>query len=204
MPDPSNPPHGAVASWFASAWQTLLALALIGGFALWAHFTGEGFYVTLATRIAILAIAAVGLNLALGLGGMVSFGHAAFFGLGGYAAGIAMHHAFEGSDVLTWPIVLPGSEGLIIGIAAAMAVGLGAALLIGAFSLRTSGVYFIMITLAFAQMIYYFAISFPTYGGRTGCRSIAARRFWAMTSRATWTTSWWPSRRLRSLSVSVA
>ena len=64
--------------------------------------------------------------------------------------------------------MLPGSEGLIIGIAAAMAVGLGAALLIGAFSLRTSGVYFIMITLAFAQMIYYFAISFPTYGGEDG------------------------------------
>jgi len=168
MPDPLNPPHRAAAYWFASAWQTLLALALIGGFSLWAQLSGEAFYVTLATRIAILAIAAVGLNLALGLGGMVSFGHAAFFGLGGYAAGIAMHHAFEGSDILTWPIVVPGSDALLIGIAAAMAVGFGAALLIGAFSLRTSGVYFIMITLAFAQMIYYFAISFPTYGGEDG------------------------------------
>src|SRR3546814_11040520 len=57
----------------------------------------EPFYVGLATRVAILALAGVGLNLALGSGGMVSFGHAAFFGLGGYAAGVAALHAFEGS-----------------------------------------------------------------------------------------------------------
>jgi branched-chain amino acid transport system permease protein len=167
MPDKS-PPHSPGARWFAAAWQTLAALAMVGGFALWAHLSGEAFYVTLATRIAILAIAGIGLNLALGLGGMVSFGHAAFFGLGGYAAGTAVHHAFEGSDVFTWPVTLPGSEALLTGIGAAIVVGLLAALLIGAFSLRTTGVYFIMITLAFAQMIYYFAISFPTYGGEDG------------------------------------
>ena len=167
MPDP-DPRLGAGTSWFGTAWQTLLALALIGGFALWAHLSGEAFYVSLATRIAVLAIAGIGLNVALGLGGMVSFGHAAFFGLGGYAAGIALHHAFEGSDVVTWPIALPGSEAMLTGIGAAIVVGLLAALLIGAFSLRTTGVYFIMITLAFAQMIYYFAISFPNYGGEDG------------------------------------
>ena len=167
MPDPA-PRSNSGQSLAGALWQPVLALALIGGFALAAHLGGEAFYVSLATRIAILAIAGIGLNLALGGGGMVSFGHAAFFGLGGYAAGIALHHAFEGSDVLTWPITLAGSEALIAGLAAAIVVGLLAALLIGVFSLRTSGVYFIMITLAFAQMIYYFAISFPTYGGEDG------------------------------------
>ena len=71
MPDP-DPRLGAGTSWFGTSWQTLLALALIGGFALWAHLSGEAFYVSLATRIAVLAIAGIGLNVALGLGGMVS------------------------------------------------------------------------------------------------------------------------------------
>ena len=65
---------------------------------------------TLATRMAILALAAVGLNLALGLGGLVSFGHAAFFGIGGYAAGILANHAFNGEPLLTWPFALSGSD----------------------------------------------------------------------------------------------
>jgi branched-chain amino acid transport system permease protein len=168
MPDPSPFPARGHHVWLASAWQTIVVLGLMAGFAIWAHLSGEAFYVTLATRIAILAIAGVGLNLALGLGGMVSFGHAAFFGLGGYAAGIALHHAFEGSDVISWPIAVAGNEALLVGLLAAGATGLLAAVLIGVFSLRTSGVYFIMITLAFAQMIYYFAISFPTYGGEDG------------------------------------
>ncbi len=128
----------------------------------------EPFYVSLASRVAILALAGVGLNLALGYGGMVSFGHAAFFGLGGYVAGIAAFHAFESSSVMAWPIVLGGSDQmLVIWLFAAGVVAL-AALAIGAVSLRTSGVYFIMITLAFAQMIYYFAVSLPTYGGEDG------------------------------------
>lgn len=152
----------------SDGWQSLLALGLLGGLALWAYGSGEGFYVTLCTRIAILAIAGIGLNLALGYGGMVSFGHAAFFGIGGYAAGILLHHSFEGSNFLDGPIAIAGSEDLLVGIVTAILVGIVAALFIGAFSLRTTGVYFIMITLAFAQMLYYFAISFPTYGGEDG------------------------------------
>ena len=129
---------------------------------------GEPFYVTLATRMAILALAAVGLNLALGFGGLVSFGHAAFFGIGGYAAGIFASHAFNAEPFFSWPFEFSGSDRMpVVWLAAALASGI-AALVIGAISLRTSGVYFIMITLAFAQMVYYFAISWPAYGGEDG------------------------------------
>jgi branched-chain amino acid transport system permease protein len=147
--------------------NALLALALLAA-PLVAVMLDEPFYVSLASRVAILALAGVGLNLALGSGGMVSFGHAAFFGLGGYVAGIAALHAFEGSAFLTWPVEIGGSESMIVIWLVALAVTALVALVLGAISLRTSGVYFIMITLAFAQMIYYFAISLPTYGGEDG------------------------------------
>lgn len=133
-----------------------------------AYFLGHTYYVNLASRITIIAMAAVGLNLALGYGGMVSFGHAAYFGLGGYVAGISAYHAFDFTPVIAWPFSVPGSDSLlVIWLAAAVLCGL-LALAIGAISLRTTGVYFIMITLAFAQMIYYFANSWPTYGGEDG------------------------------------
>jgi branched-chain amino acid transport system permease protein len=129
---------------------------------------GKPFYVTLATRMAILGLAAVGLNIALGLGGLVSFGHAAFFGVGGYAAGILASHAFAGQPLDFGLFVLPGTRAMpVIWLVAIAAAGL-LATAIGTISLRTSGVYFIMITLAFAQMTYYFAISFPAYGGEDG------------------------------------
>jgi branched-chain amino acid transport system permease protein len=128
----------------------------------------EPFYATLASRVAILALAGVGLNLALGVGGMVSFGHAAFFGLGGYVAGIAAHHAGNYTPFLEWPFVIEGTTSMPIIWGLAVVVAGLAALPIGALSLRTTGVYFIMITLAFAQMIYYLAIAVPTYGGEDG------------------------------------
>lgn len=142
----------------------LLPLAL----ALGALAAEQPFYVTLATRMAILALAATGLNLALGLGGLVSFGHAAFFGIGGYAAGILVSHATYMQPLTTWPFEVPGSESTLVAWMAAIIVAGLVALATGAISLRTSGVYFIMITLAFAQMIYYFAISWPAYGGEDG------------------------------------
>ena len=133
-----------------------------------AQLLDEPFYVTLATRMAILALAAAGLNLALGFGGLVSFGHAAFFGIGGYAAGILARHAFDAEPLLSWPFAWSGSDQMpVVWLVAGLSCGL-VALAIGAVSLRTSGVYFIMITLAFAQMIYYFAISWPAYGGEDG------------------------------------
>jgi len=140
----------------------LLAVPLI------AVATDEIFYITLATKVAILALAAVGLNLVLGYGGLISLGHAAFFGLGGYAAGILASHAQLFDPIMTWPFTIEGTTQMpVIWLVAILVAGL-AALPIGALSLRTAGVYFIMITLAFAQMIYYFAISWPAYGGEDG------------------------------------
>ena len=140
----------------------LLAVALFGAAA------GQPFLVTLATKAAILGMAGTGLNLALGYGGLVSFGHAAFFGIGGYAAGILASAAQNYEPLMTWPLELPGTTAMpVIWLTAVVAAGL-VALPIGALSLRTGGVHFIMITLAFAQMIYYFAISWPAYGGEDG------------------------------------
>jgi len=119
----------------------------------YAALTGNTFALTLFTRVVILAIAALSLNLIMGFGGMVSFGHAAYLGIGGYAVGIL---AKEG--------VGSGFVQLPIAIAAAALY----ALIVGALSLRTRGVYFIMITLAFAQMIYYVAIGLDRYGGDDG------------------------------------
>jgi len=128
----------------------LLALVLLP---FYVELTGSRFLLTLFTRIVILALAAVSLNLILGYGGMMSFGHAAYLGIGGYAVGIL---AFEGvsSGFMQWP--------------AALLVSALFALLIGALSLRTRGVYFIMITLAFAQMTYYIVAGLARYGGDDG------------------------------------
>lgn len=144
----------------------LMALLLL--IPIWAWATDEPFLITLTTRAVILAIAGVGLNIALGFGGLVSFGHALFFGLGGYAMGILAFHAQTYTNVTDWPLTIPGTKSMpVIWIIATLTSAL-AALAVGALSLRTTGVYFIMITLAFSQMFYYFAISWPTYGGEDG------------------------------------
>ncbi|WP_298437141.1 branched-chain amino acid ABC transporter permease [uncultured Jannaschia sp.] len=151
--------------------ERVLNAVLLGGLAAIAGIawvTGEIFTVTLATRVAILALAAVGLNLALGLGGLVSLGHAVFFGIGGYAMGILASHAQSYDPILTWPVLFEGSTSMPVIWLVAMSVSALAAWLIGLVTLRTSGVYFIMITLAFGQMFYYFAISWPAYGGEDG------------------------------------
>lgn len=144
---------------------TMLALLAVP---LWALWMDEPFTITLATKVAIFALAGVGLNLALGLGGLVSFGHAAFFGIGGYAMGILASHAQAYAPLAEWPFLIQGTKSMpVIWLVATISAGL-AALAIGALSLRTTGVYFIMITLAFGQMLYYFAISWPAYGGEDG------------------------------------
>ena len=116
---------------------------------------GQPFYVDLVRRIMILAIAAVSLNLILGYGGMVSFGHAAYIGIGAYAVGILGFYGF-----------FNGWLHILVAIAASALV----ALAIGAISIRTSGIYFIMITLAFTQMLYYLGISLAEFGGDDGMR----------------------------------
>lgn len=121
--------------------------------------------VGLGTQVLIYGIAAMSLNLVLGYGGMVTFGHAAFFGLGGYAVGILYQHFYEHSAFLG---LVPGSDSLVIALAAAMMVSGCVALIIGSLSLRTSGVPFIMITLAFAQMLFFLFVSLKAYGGDDG------------------------------------
>jgi branched-chain amino acid transport system permease protein len=95
----------------------------------------------------------------------VSFGHAAFFGLGGYAAAILSSHAFNAEPLF---LGIPGTTSMPVTWLVALVVCGLVALPIGIVSLRTAGVYFIMITLAFAQMIYFFAVSWPAYGGEDG------------------------------------
>jgi branched-chain amino acid transport system permease protein len=147
------------------SWAVLLALLLVP---IWAHISDEPFTITLATRAAIFALAAVGLNIALGWGGLVSLGHAVFFGIGGYCMGILAHHAQTYTSVIEWPFVIDGTNSMPVIWLVAMVISGLAALFIGLLSLRTAGVYFIMITLAFGQMAYYFAISWSTYGGEDG------------------------------------
>ena len=135
---------------------------------LWALQADEIFTITLTTRAVILALAAVGLNIALGIGGMVSFGHAAFFGLGGYAMGILAFHAQSFTPMDFGAFTLPGTKSMPVIWLVAATISALAAWLIGLLSLRTTGVYFIMITLAFGQMFFYFAISWGSYGGEDG------------------------------------
>jgi branched-chain amino acid transport system permease protein len=120
---------------------------------------------SLAARVLIYGIAAASLNLVLGYGGMVSFGHAAFFGIGGYVVGILYHHHSSGEPL--WGLI-PGSNQLLVTLPAAIAISGAAAAVIGALSLRTSGVQFIMITLAFAQMLFFLFVSLEVYGGDDG------------------------------------
>ncbi|WP_439109711.1 branched-chain amino acid ABC transporter permease [Lentibacter sp.] len=134
----------------------------------WALWADEPFTITLMTRAAVFALAAVGLNIALGLGGLVSFGHAVFFGLGGYSMGILAYHAQTYTPLMEVPFLIEGTNVMPVIWLVAVVVSALAALLIGVLSLRTGGVYFIMITLAFGQMFYYFAISWSAYGGEDG------------------------------------
>jgi branched-chain amino acid transport system permease protein len=122
----------------------------------------QPFYLDLFRRIMIFAIAALSLNLILGYGGMISFGHAVFLGVGAYAVGVLSHHGIQ-SGYLQWPVAI---------VASALV-----ALAIGAISVRTSGVYFIMITLAFSQMLYYLGISIEEYGGDDGMRLTVRSQF---------------------------
>jgi branched-chain amino acid transport system permease protein len=128
----------------------LLLLALLP---VYCALTGNYFPMSLFTRILIMAMAAVSLNLIMGFGGMVSFGHAAYLGIGGYAVGILAKEGIN-SGFVQWPVAVLASGLFALGV--------------GALSLRTRGVYFIMITLAFAQMIYYVASGLDRYGGDDG------------------------------------
>jgi branched-chain amino acid transport system permease protein len=147
MADTRSLHHRGLGRW---TWALLAVLAALPPLL---QAVGLEFYTVVATRILVFGIAASSLNLILGFGGLVSFGHAAYIGLGAYTVGVLMDAGVTSAWV-AWP--------------AAMAVSALAAALIGAISLRTRGVYFIMITLAFAQMFYFLAVSLKAYGGDDG------------------------------------
>jgi len=127
-----------------------------------AALADQPFYLDLVRRVMIFAIAALSLNLILGYGGMISFGHAAYLGVGAYAVGVLAHYGIN-NGFLQWALAI-GASALV-------------ALAIGAVSIRTSGVYFIMITLAFTQMLYYLGISIAEYGGDDGMRLAVKSQF---------------------------
>ncbi|MBM3569983.1 MAG: branched-chain amino acid ABC transporter permease [Alphaproteobacteria bacterium] len=137
----------------ARGWTALALILLLVAVPPLARTFDQNFYLLLFTRVVIMTTAAISLNLILGYGGMVSFGHAMYVGIGAYAVGISSFHGLNDG----WAQM-----------ALAMAVAAVAALAIGAMSLRTKGVYFIMITLAFAQMIYFVAVGLSRYGGDDG------------------------------------
>ena len=139
-------------------WTAMFIVTALAIYPLLMNEFAGSFYVSLGARVLILALAASALNLALGYGGMVSLGHAAFLGIGAYTVAILANNGLNAA----W-----------VAVPAAVAVASTAAFLIGAICLRTSGVYFIMITLAFAQLFYHLAVSLPAFGGDDGLQMTA-------------------------------
>ncbi len=117
------------------------------------EWANQPFYLDLLSRALILGIAAISLNLILGFGGMVSLGHAAYIGIGAYCVGIPSYYDYYNG----W-----------LHLALALSVSASFALITGAISLRTKGVYFIMITMAFSQMVYFTFLSMEEYGADDG------------------------------------
>jgi branched-chain amino acid transport system permease protein len=154
----------AIIDWRAP--RTLVATIVLVAFAMLPLFAGDdgGFYVKFATRVLIYALAAIGLNFILGFGGMVSFGHAMYVMLGAYCVAIPAQHEITSG----WAHV-----------ATALAMTTVIAAGVGAVALRTTGIAFIMITLAFAQMLFFGAVSLKEYGGDDGL-TVAARSDFAL------------------------
>ncbi|PPC75176.1 branched-chain amino acid ABC transporter permease [Pokkaliibacter plantistimulans] len=160
--------HGTGRRWPLSRWLTLLTFAVLLALPVLLAVLDNSFLLTLVSRCMIYGIAAISLNLILGYGGMLSLGHAAFFGIGAYVVGITAQNFMYGTALMEWPFELAASNDAIVVWPVAILLSALAALLIGAISLRTSGVYFLMLTLAFAQMIYFIFVSLDQYGGDDG------------------------------------
>ena len=140
-------------NWRADRWVMVLVLVILALVPVFVAISGNYFYLDVATRLIILAIAAVSLNLILGYGGMISFGHAAYLGIGAYAVGIpAYYEIYDGYLQITLAVVLSALFALIT----------------GAICLRTRGIHFIMITMAFSQMLFFGLVSIEEYGGDDG------------------------------------
>jgi len=173
-----------------TTWAGCTLLALLALVPVWGMMADQSFYVAFFARILIYAIAAMALNLALGYGGLVSLGHALFLGLGAYSVALP---AFYGLD--------NGWLHLLICVLSCAGVGL----LTGAISLRTAGIGFIMITLAFAQMGYFLFVSLKQYGGDDGTSIHHTSRFFGLDMGSVYTVyltalvllvllTWWLAR----------
>lgn len=142
-----------------SVWVAALIVLLLLAVPIYSNLAAEPFALTFFSRVLVFALAAISLNLILGYGGMVSFGHALYLGLGAYAVGLLAQNGITNGWVqLAATVVICALVGAVT----------------GAISLRTSGIAFIMITLAFAQMFFYLFVSLKQYGGDDGL-SIPAR-----------------------------
>ena len=143
----------------------VLALALVPPLSI---ALGDPFLVKVATRIVVFAIVAVALDLVVGFGGLVSLCHAGLFGIGGYVVAILAYHDFNAEPFGLGALTFAGTSNLAVSLPLGALVAGGIAAVVGAISLRTSGPYFIMITLAFNQMFYYAAVALQKYGGEDG------------------------------------
>ncbi|WP_333823913.1 branched-chain amino acid ABC transporter permease [Pinisolibacter sp.] len=163
----------------------LVVVALLAAVPPVAQMLGDPFLIKVATRVVVFAIAAVALNLILGFAGLVSLLQAGLFGVGGYAVAIAAHHVFEAEPIGFSALAWEGSTDLALTLPLAAAVAGLVALVTGMVSLRTSGPYFLMITLAFDQMLYYGAVALQKYGGDDGLQILTPLSFagWDMSNR---------------------
>ena len=132
-----------------------------------AHATGQAYWISLATRVIVFSIAVVSLDLVLGHAGLPSFGHAAFFGLGGFTVAILAQQTHD-LNPTSWFYAI--GQNAVFSWSVAVLVTSVAGALIGALALRTRGVHFLMITLAFSQMVYFVFVGLPSYGGDEGLR----------------------------------
>lgn len=174
MADPrKTPSHASAPGLLQSAWPILLVLIGLALVPTLASAFDNPFLVRLFTRAVIFAMVASALNFVLGFGGLVSLMHASLFGVGAYAVAILAFHDYDGSKFL----IFDGTSNLALSIPLGIAATAVAAALTGVISLRTSGTYFIMITLAFNQMLYYFFVALQQYGGEDGLQILASLDF---------------------------
>jgi len=157
--------------------HTAPLLVLIGLLALvppFAQLLDDPFLIKVFTRVIVFGIAAVGLNLILGYGDLISLMQAGFFGIGGYTVAILAYHDINVEPLLGWSLTLTGTTNLAITLPLGALAAAAFAALDGLVCLRTSGAYFIMITLAFNQMLYYFFVALEKYGGEDGLQILGS------------------------------
>lgn len=177
MPEVDTPgPRAAspIGAMLVSAWPILTGLVLLALVPTIAQAVDNPFLIRLFTRVVIFAIVAVALNFVLGFGALVSMMHAGLFGIGAYVVAIFAFHDFESEKIIFF---FNGTSNLAITIPLAVLITALAAAVTGFISLRTNGAYFIMITLAFNQMLFYFFVALKKYGGDDGLQILGNLHF---------------------------